>query len=138
MSNTLSREACEAYKALGGPQDQWPQHVWLVEIEPWSDARFDGDVPYRMYAVNPPNPSCGWINWLACPDALDALDWIEREKGIMWERWPRLDLSRPPEWCAGRDTAEEQFTALADNPSALIIAIAAYVAQQEANRVPER
>lgn len=134
MSEQLTVEACLAWRELGGPQDGFSQHVWLVELEEWSEYRFDGDVPFRIYATADPVPSCGWRQWCAAPDALTAFTWLEEEHGWEWDSALAYNEDGEPlyrRWSARRLLANgwQQVDAL--SPSLLIIHIAAAHARQQ-------
>lgn len=141
---TLTREACEALKTLGYPQDGWPQMVWyrrhsLRLAIGWLEWRRDHftqteyNSPHISGQLDQPFPA----EWVAAPDALTALMWLE-DNGIieMWWRDPTLTADGP--WGAqlpGRvdpdDDDSDSPGVRADDPSALIIAIAAHKAAQE-------
>ena len=88
----LDLETCQRLKDAGFPQDRWPQVVW------WGSPRMeDGDVPGLDLMPDAPEDVWGF----AAPDALDALDWFEREKGVRWHSYPQGHMEGQPDHTVG-------------------------------------
>ena len=125
---TVGLEAALALRdVFGYPQNSWPQSTW----ERWRD----NTVPGRAYH--------GWQffsadtgkhpyerEYVAAPDPLTALMFLEEQHGWVWGR----HLPYEPMWYAYKDILE--FEARADDPDALILAIAEHHLQH-ANTLPQ-
>ena len=85
MTNlTVSLETAKAMAEAGYPQDQWGiagQHVYLIEVEDWSD--WKDDIGSLLYRESSPNPNSGWVKWYAAPSHLQAFEWC-CGKGYYW------------------------------------------------------
>lgn len=95
----LSREACEALKEVGFPQDEWPQMVWerigRAGQENWvSDwaVNVRSHNPTALYAAQ---AGALTFEWIACPSELEALEWLEREKGWEWRSSAYIVFPQP-------------------------------------------
>ena len=92
INPTVSREVAELLKALGYPQDRWPQLVYYGLLS--SKLRF-----IRWYW----KPSDGY--WLAAPTHLQAFEWLEKEKGWRYARddgkwWYAVEAGAIAPFCA--------------------------------------
>ena len=78
--NTLNLDQSKRYKALGGPQGQWPQMVWLyrhTKDGPVVGLEYWGMSKVGLLKVG---TGGGWELY-AAPDVLTVLEWLEQEKG---------------------------------------------------------
>jgi hypothetical protein len=126
MSGQLSVEACQALREMGYDQPT-EMYYYTNRSGAWAG-------PISEFFIS------DHLNYspddeLACPDPLTAFDWIEREKGIVWQR--RAFYSDGCyEWCAAKlgtqdgGTSKEMGEMCEATPSALILSIAKYVAQE--------
>lgn len=103
----LSVEACLALRELGYPQENWPQMVWSI----WIPATSLMTPKVEWLATRPTEGFYGFGSavprlkgHIAAPDALTALDWLEREHDWKYERrniWAGHDGSfEGIEWAA--------------------------------------
>ncbi len=73
--------------------------------------------------------------YVACPEPLDALDWIESEHGWGWNRVTRRTTHQSPIWYAWRESTtleESPDYAVGDSADSLIIAIGEHHRQHAA------
>ena len=91
----LTLEACKALKAMGYPQDGY--------------LRLGGEPFLSCTTV-------GWTEYYACPDSIDALDWLAAQVGGTWQR--------DADFCDFWLFAPQHVYRRADTPSALIVAVA--------------
>ena len=87
MNGHLSLEAARAYKAVGGPQDEWPQMVWRLSTT--------GAVSGIQFALDWRAIWPAAHEWYAAPayvssDGSGALDWLEQKEDLRfwWQRTP--------------------------------------------------
>ena len=120
----LDLDLCQRLKALGFPQNRFPQLIWERPLVSWAGHP-------RLVFWAPVDTT----DWCAAPEALDVLDWLEREKGwhycradddhwLAWtatgeRRHPMLPV--PKEWLVTPlhrdgcfDTAPELIRAILD------------------------
>jgi hypothetical protein len=92
-------------KALGYPQDQWPQMVWQESMEGYTRLAYQIDA--SEYPV-----------WVAAPHSVDALEWLEQTRRLvlqrddlsrLWKALPRVS----PGWLSAA-TAADLLTAVLD------------------------
>lgn len=118
-------EAAQALQEMGYGQDGWPQAVWWREfmqrVKAWSEweiTHLDEHNlgPHTLGATRSPKDE-----WLAAPDELTALMWLEQERGYRWFRNP---LFYEAEWQAWPRMVLASSAVVADTASALIMVIA--------------
>ena len=98
----LTLEAC---KAMGYPQDGYLRLV--------PDLAHGGE-PFLSCTT------AGWTEHYACPDSIDALDWMAAQFGGTWQR--------DADFCDFWLFAPQRVYRRADTPSALIVAVAQVLA----------
>lgn len=120
-----------ALKALGYPQDVWPQLVLEAYSETaWSLAGDD----YYTWAKKPldPYPAIRYIPWYAAPNVIDAVLWVLGSEAWL-SRFGYLGLNITPEkcwlWFRPKQTKLIDETAHldADTPSLLLDAMLAEI-----------
>lgn len=107
--STLDLDLCQALKRAGFPQDQWPQAIYECDEEgsPWTGkSAIHESYPHTKYHV-----------YIAAPEALDVLDWMEREKAWKWAKYgnhggPKWYAWTPPTEQVWADTAPELIRAI--------------------------
>ena len=104
----LTLEACKALKAMGFDQ-RVPSMVWHGRKA--SPNHYDWALEPRFTVPRADNNQ--EAQWYACPDSIDALDWLAAQFGGTWQRDTDYWFSAP-----------RQFIRRADTPSALIVAVA--------------
>ena len=115
----LTLEAAKAWKAMGGPQDRWPQMTWR-EIE--SDLEYCLDAVEAGPQTNPPTDPARVTWWYAAPEDTAALDWLEREKGWNWWRQSPHGRAIPGCWFASHSDGKHLLASALD-ASGLVLAI---------------
>lgn len=126
MSGQLTVEACIALRDLGYPEDSHWVYYRLSDSKEWRETcYFDEFLPLTGK------------EYVACPEPLDALDWIESEHGWGWNRVTRRTTHQSPIWYAWRESTtleESPDYAEGDSVNTLILAIAKHHAAKEGKR----
>ena len=109
----VSLEVAKALKDAGYPQAQRPQMVWWRWQHPWRETD-------TLFSCDYETGESVSAEWYAAPTPLQALEWLEREKGYRYGRYYQGDIGL---WYSGDVETEHGGRLTSRTPNDLILAI---------------